>query len=275
MTLNIESTVTLNNGVEMPIFGLGTYLTDAATEAEQAARAALDAGYRAIDTAALYRNEAEVGKAVHESDVAREDVFITTKCWTSDLTYKDAHKAFDASLKRLGMETIDLYLIHWPYNDWQGAWRAFEEIYESGRARAIGISNFMQHHIDELLSFAKVRPTVNQYEMHPHLQQPDLHKFCRDNDIYVTAWAPIKKGQVLQMPKIVEIGNKYGKTAVHVTLRWMLQTEVITIPKSAKPARIVENANIFDFELTAEEIDTINNLDRNDRVGPHPDNFGN
>lgn len=273
MTLTIESTVTLNNGVEMPRFGLGTYKTDAATEAETAVHAALEAGYRAIDTAALYGNEAEVGKAVRESDVPRQDVFVTSKAWVDHLSYEGAHKAFNDSMEKLGLERLDLYLIHWPVNDWQGAWRAFEEIYQSGRVRAIGVSNFMPHHLEELFKFAKVRPTVNQVELHPHLQQPALQTFCDDNNILVTAWSPIKKGQVLEMPTLVEIGEQYGKSAVHVTLRWMLQIGLITIPKSSKPNRIEDNANIFDFELTGDEIAAITALDRDDRVGPHPDHF--
>ena len=273
MTFALDSTVTLHNGVEMPRFGLGTYKTDAATEAEQAVHAALNAGYRAVDTAALYGNEAEVGKAVLESDVPREDVFVTSKAWVDHLSYDGAHKAFNDSMEKLGFDTLDLYLIHWPVNDWQGAWRAFEEIYQSGRVQAIGVSNFLEHHLDELLSFATVRPMVNQVELHPHLQQPTLRTFCHDNDIQVTAWSPIKKGAVLDMPEIVEISERHNKNAVQVTLRWMLQIGLLTIPKSAKTHRIKGNADLFDFVLTDAEIDTINGLDRDERIGPHPDHF--
>ena len=274
MSFTIDSTVTLNNGVEMPIFGLGVYQTNAGEEAENAVRWALESGYRAVDTAALYGNEAEVGKIVSSGIVPRENVFVTSKVWVNDLSYDGTKAAFDASMDRLKLDYVDLYLIHWPVNDWQGAWKALEEIYETDRVRAIGVSNFMEHHLDELLSFAKVKPVTNQIEYHPELQQPDLHAYCRDNGIPLTAWAPLMKGRVLEVPTLVDIADKYGKNAVHVTLRWMLQTGVITIPKSANQGRIAANADIYDFELSDDDIAAINSLDKNARIGPHPDNFG-
>ncbi|MAS32903.1 MAG: aldo/keto reductase [Anaerolineaceae bacterium] len=274
MAFTLESTMTLNNGVEMPRFGLGVFKTEVGTETENAVQWALEAGYRAVDTAALYGNEAEVGKIVRSGIVPREDVFVTSKVWVNNLSYEGTKAAFDESMSKLGLDYVDLYLIHWPVNDWQGAWRALEEISKTDRVRAIGVSNFLPHHLQELLEMAEVPPAVNQVEFHPYLQQPDLQAFCRENNIALTAWAPIMKGRVLDVPELVSIGEKYGKTAVQVTLRWMLQIDVITIPKSAKQERIVDNANIFDFELTDAEVETINGLDRNDRIGPHPDRFG-
>lgn len=274
MSLTIESTITLNNGLEMPRFGLGVFQTEIGIETENAVRWALEAGYRAVDTAALYGNEAEVGRIVHSGIVPREAVFITSKVWVNDLSYAGTKAAFDESMKRLGMDYVDLYLIHWPVNDWQGAWRALEDIYVTGRTKAIGVSNFLQHHLEALLEIAEIVPAVNQIEYHPYLQQPDLRTFCRENKITLTAWAPIMKGRVLDVPLLREIGEKYGKTAVHVTLRWMLQTDVITIPKSAHKERIYANADIFDFELSADELEAINNLDRGERIGKHPDEFG-
>lgn len=273
MSLSIDSTVTLNNGVEMPVFGLGTYQTSSGKEAENAVQWALEAGYRAIDTAALYGNEAEVGKVVRSGIVPRDDVFVTSKVWVNDLSYDGTKKAFNRTMKLMGFETLDLYLIHWPVNDWQGAWRALEEIYESGRVRAIGVSNFLQHHLEELFTLANIPPTVNQVELHPYLQLPDLRAFCHEHDIEVTCWAPIMKGRVLEVPALVEIGERYGKNAVQVTLRWMLQVGLLTIPKSTKKSRIVSNADIFDFELSESDIERINGLDREHRIGIHPDRF--
>jgi methylglyoxal/glyoxal reductase len=276
MSLSIDSTVTLNNGVEMPLFGLGVFRTEVGAETENAVRWALEAGYRAADTAALYQNEAEVGKIVRSGIVPREQVFVTSKVWVDNLSYEGTKRAFEESMERLGLDYVDLYLVHWPVNDWQGSWRALEEIYEGqgGRVRAIGVSNFLEHHLDELFSIAKIRPAVNQVEFHPYLQQPNLQKYCRENEIALTAWAPIMKGRVQDMPTLIQIGEKYGKTAVQVTLRWMLQIGVITIPKSAKKERIESNADLYNFELTEDDIRAIEALDREERVGTHPDNFG-
>lgn len=271
MTYSLDSTLTLNNGVEMPRFGLGVFKTEVGSETENAVEWALKAGYKAIDTAALYGNEAEVGKVVRSGVVPREDVFVTSKVWIDKLNYDDTHKAFDNSMERLGLDYVDLYLVHWPVNDWKGSWKALQEIYKDGRAKAIGVSNFLEHHLTELLDMADVPPAVNQFEFHPYLQQPSLQAFCRENGIAMTAWAPIMKGRVLDVPELVAIGEKHGKSAVQVTLRWMLQIDVITIPKSSHKERIESNADIFDFELSDEDIAIISGLDRNDRIGPHPD----
>ncbi len=275
MALSIDSTITLNNGVEMPLFGLGVFRTEVGSETENAVRWALEAGYRAVDTAALYRNEAEVGQIVSSGIVPREQVFVTSKVWVDDLSYEGTKRAFDASMERLGLDYVDLYLVHWPVNDWQGAWRALEEIYQTtDRVRAIGVSNFLEHHLTDLLKIATVQPAVNQVEFHPYLQQPGLQQYCRDHQIALTAWAPMMKGRVMEIPTLIEIGQKYGKSAVQVTLRWMLQIGVITIPKSAKKERIESNADLYDFDLSDADIQAITALDRDERVGIHPDRFG-
>ncbi len=274
MSLTLDSTITLNNGLEMPRFGLGVFKTEVGAETENAVRWALEAGYRAVDTAALYANEAEVGKIVRSGIVPREDVFVTSKVWVDKLSYDDTKAAFEESMQKLGLDYVDLYLVHWPVSDWQGAWRALEEIYQTGRTKAIGVSNFLQHHLEDLLEIAEIVPAVNQIEFHPYLQQPSLQAFCHEHNIALTAWAPIMKGRVLQVPTLVEIGEKYGKSAVQVTLRWMLQTDIITIPKSAHKDRIESNADIYDFELSSDDIQAINALDKDERVGIHPDHFG-
>ena len=274
MTLTIGSTVTLNKGVEMPRLGLGVFRTDVGSETENAVRWALEAGYRAIDTAAAYGNEAEVGRVVRSGLVPREEIFVTSKIATGDLSYDKTRAAFDESMARLGLDYVDLMLIHWPVNDWPGAWRALEEVYRTGRVKAIGVSNFLQHHLETLFENAEITPAVNQFEFHPYLQQPDLQAFCRQHNIAITAWAPIMKGRVVDVPALVEIGAKYGKSAVQVTLRWMLQIDILTIPKSARKERILSNADIFDFELSDEDIQTINALDKEERIGTHPDKIG-
>ena len=274
MTLTIDSSVTLNNGVEMPLLGLGVWRASAGQETVDAVSWALEVGYRHIDTAVGYGNEVEVGKAVRESGIPREEIFVTSKIQTSDLSYEGTKAGLDASMARLDLDYVDLYLIHWPVNDWQGAWKALEERYQTGSIKAIGVSNFLQHHLEDLFALAEVRPAVNQFEFHPYLQQPDLQRFCRDNDIAITAWAPIMKGRVVNVPELQAIGEKYGKSAVQVTLRWMLQIGVITIPKSVHQGRIQSNADLYDFELTDEDVETINGLDRDDRLGTHPDKAG-
>lgn len=275
MSLSLNSTITLNNGVEMPRFGLGVFQSGQGSETENAVRWALEAGYKAIDTAAIYGNEAEVGKIVRSGVVPREDVFVTSKIWTSDFGYESAKAAFDQSMERLGLDYVDLYLIHWPTQGWQNTWRALEEIYtQTDRVRAIGVSNFLKHHMEEILNIAEVKPMVNQIETHPYLQQPELHAFCLENDIPTTAWSPIMKGRVLDVPELVEIGKKYDKSAVQVTLRWLLQKDIIVIPKSVKKERIESNADIFDFELNDDDMAAIDALDKDERIGPNPDTFG-
>ncbi|MBN1487091.1 MAG: aldo/keto reductase [Anaerolineae bacterium] len=274
MRYTIKDTVTLHNGVEMPRFGLGVYQTREGQEIENAVRWALEAGYRSIDTAAFYGNEAGVGKAVRESGIPREEIFITTKVWNIDQGYDKTLAAFETSLKKLAMDYIDLYLIHWPVRGmYPKTWNALETIYKSGKARAIGVSNFLNYHLEALANTAHIVPMVNQVEFHPYLQQVELQAYCQEHNIQVEGWRPIMGGKVLDIPELVAIGEKYNKSAVHVTLRWMLQLGVVMIPKSSQKRRIQDNANIFDFELSAEDMEIINSLDRDHRTGPHPDTF--
>lgn len=271
---NIADSTTLNNGVPMPWFGLGVFQTKPGREVEDAVAWALEAGYRHIDTAALYGNEAGVGRALHASGVPRGEVFVTTKVWNSDQGYDKTLRAFDGSLNKLGFDFVDLYLVHWPVKGkYKQTWRALEAIYADGRARTIGVSNFHVHHLQDLLDGARVVPAVNQVEFHPYLQQPDLVAFCRTQGIQFEAWSPIMRGRVTQVPALVEIGRAHGKTAVQVTLRWILQQQIVTIPKSAQKQRIIDNADVFDFELSPAEMARIATLDRHERVGPDPDNF--
>lgn len=271
--MDISTTTTLNNGIEMPIVGLGTYKSTDGDEVT-AVKWALDAGYRAIDTASMYQNEAGISTAIAESDLAREDVFVTSKVWNSDQGYDNTLKAFASSLERLGGDYIDLYLIHWPSRAHMAdTWKAMEEIYDSGAAKAIGVSNFHAHHLDELLSFANTPPAVNQVEHHPLLQQPDLLSACASHDIKITAWAPLIRGRINEIGPIVAIAAEVGATPAQVTLRWMLERGVIVIPKSVRQERIIENADLFGFELSPAHIDTINSLDANERTGPNPDQF--
>ncbi len=279
MTVSLSGptdTVKLNNGVEMPWLGLGTWQASEGAEVQDAVRHALELGYRHIDTASIYGNERGVGAALRDSGVPRDDVFITTKVWNEDVRggHDRVLRAFDASLERLGLETVDLYLVHWPVADrFVEAWRALEKLYADGRVRAIGVSNFLRHHLKALLADCHVVPAVNQIEHHPRLQQPDLLAFCREHGIVVEAWSPIMKGRVLQVPELREIGERHGKTAAQVTLRWNLQNGVVTIPKSVHRERIAENADLFDFELSDDEMATIASLDRGERIGADPDHI--
>ena len=264
----------LHNGVKMPWIGLGVLYVDEGGPVENAVRWALEAGYRHIDTASFYGNEAGVGRGISASGVPREDVFITSKVWNSDQGYEKTLAAFEASLERLGMDYVDLYPVHWPVKGlYKETWRALETIYESGRARAIGVSNFLIHHLQDLMADARVMPMVNQVEFHPYLQQPELQAFCREHHIQLEAWRPLMKGRIVEVPELVALGEKYGKNAVQITLRWMIQKRVVTIPKSARKERIFSNIDIFDFELDEADMALIDSLDRNQRLGRHPDNF--
>jgi diketogulonate reductase-like aldo/keto reductase len=270
---HVAETTTLNNGVKMPWFGLGVYKSQEGSEVETAVAAALEAGYRLIDTASLYGNERGVGNAIRASGIRREDVFVTTKVWNSDQGYDETLRAFEASLERLGFDYVDLYLVHWPVKGkYKDTWRALERIYKEGRARAIGVSNFHIHHLEDLMASAEVVPAVNQVECHPLLSQVELRRFCREHNIAFQAWAPIMKGN-LELPVLQELAAKYGKTPAQIVLRWDLQNDILTIPKSVRPERIRENANIFDFELSAEDMAKIDALNENRRFGADPDNF--
>jgi diketogulonate reductase-like aldo/keto reductase len=258
----------------MPWLGFGVFKMSDGQEVERAIRYALEVGYRSIDTATVYRNERGVGKAILESGIPREDVFLTTKVWNGDQRVNRVLEAFEESLERLGTEYVDLYLVHWPVKGcYQETWKVMEQIYHSGRARAIGVSNFMIHHLENLLSNSQVVPAVNQVEFHPFLVQPALLKFCQDHQIQVEAWSPLMQGRIVHEPSVLAIAEKYGKTPAQVVLRWNLQKEVVTIPKSANPNRIVENAQIFDFELSQANMNALDALDAGKRVGPDPNKF--
>lgn len=272
--MNISSKVKLNNGVEMPWFGLGVFLSNEGEEVENAVKVALQTGYRHIDTAAIYKNERGVGKAIRESGVPREEIFVTSKVWNTDQGYKTTLAAYEASLERLQMDYLDLYLVHWPKGKRSvETWKALEEIYQKGKVKAIGISNFLVHHLEEFLPECKIMPAVNQYEFHPELLQPELLEYCKKRGIQPEAWSPIMKGRVNNVPLMQELAAKYGKTPVHIVLRWDIQKGVVTIPKSVTPERIISNADIFDFELSEEDIAKIDNLDKNGRIGFHPDSI--
>lgn len=274
MKKSLQGTTTLHNGVKMPYFGLGVYKVEDGNEVIQTVKTALEVGYRAIDTAALYNNEEGVGQAIKESGIPREDLFITTKVWNTDQGYDNTLKAFDTSMKKLGLDYLDLYLIHWPGKDkYVETWHALEKLYKDGRVRAIGVSNFHIHHLQTLMEQSDEKPVINQVELHPYLSQKELITFCQNEGIAVEAWSPLGRGRLLNDPTLVEIGKKYGKTAAQVTLRWHLQNEVIVIPKSVTPSRIKENAEIFDFELTEEEMKKIDSLNKNERTGKDPDEF--
>ncbi|MED3624113.1 aldo/keto reductase [Neobacillus thermocopriae] len=274
MPTSLKSTTRLHNGVEMPWFGLGVYKVKEGSEVIESVKAAIKNGYRSIDTAAIYENEEGVGQAIRESGVPREELFITSKVWNSDQGYESTLQAYETSLKKLGLEYLDLYLIHWPGKDkYKETWKALEKLYKEGRVRAIGVSNFHIHHLEELLKEAEIKPMVNQVEYHPHLQQKELLAFCQKEGIQLEAWSPLKQGQLLQDSTLTEIAEKYGKTTAQVILRWDLQTKVVTIPKSIKEQRIIENADIFDFELSQEDMEKIAGLNKDERVGPNPDEF--
>ncbi len=274
MPTHIADCTTLNNGVLMPWFGLGVYKTPPGEVVETSVRMAIEHGYRSIDTAKLYDNEEGVGKAVRDSGVKREDIFVTTKLWNTDQGYDQTLKAFDASLKRLGMDYVDLYLIHWPGTRlYKETWKAFEKLYKDGHVRAIGVSNFNIHHLEDILADSEVVPAVNQVELHPRLNQAELRQFCESKGIRLEAWSPLMRGQILDDPTITRIAEAHGKTPAQVVLRWDIDHGVITIPKSVHENRIKENADIFDFALMAEEIAAIDSLHNGTRVGPNPDEF--
>ncbi|MCL6632564.1 MAG: aldo/keto reductase [Alicyclobacillus herbarius] len=267
-----DSTV-LHNGVQMPWLGLGVWQVQNGDEVKNSVKAALAHGYRHIDTAAAYGNETGVGEAIRESGVPREEVFVTTKVWNADQGYDSTLRAFEESRKRLGFEYVDLYLIHWPVKGkYKDTWKALERLYQDGVVRAIGVSNFQIHHLEDVMADSQVVPMVNQVEYHPLLTQKELHTFCKQHKIQLEAWSPLMQGH-LDQPLLADLAQKYGKTPAQIVLRWDLQNEVVTIPKSVHENRIIENANVFDFELSAEDMARIDGLNQNHRFGADPDNF--
>ncbi|HET9915073.1 MAG TPA: aldo/keto reductase, partial [Anaerolineales bacterium] len=256
-------TVALNNGVQMPILGFGVFQITNAEECERSVYEAVQAGYRLIDTAASYLNEEAVGRAIKSSDVTREELFVTTKLWIQDAGYESTKKAFEKSLKRLQLDTLDLYLIHQPYGDVYGSWRAMEELYNEGRIKAIGVSNFQPDRVMDLIIHNKVVPAVNQIETHPFHQQVETQTFLQENNVQIESWGPFAEGKhnIFQNELLLSVAGKYGKTVAQVILRWLTQRGVVVIPKSVRKERIVENFNIFDFELSTEDMDAIKALD--------------
>ncbi|GIP45740.1 2,5-diketo-D-gluconic acid reductase [Paenibacillus sp. J45TS6] len=260
--------VILNNGVEMPILGFGVYQIEDPNQCEQAVYDALVAGYRLIDTAAAYMNEEAVGRAIKRSGVPREEIFITTKLWIQDSGYESAKKAFAKSLERLQVDYLDLYLIHQPFGDVYGSWRAMEELYREGKIRAIGVSNFHMDRLVDLMNHNEVAPAVNQIETHPFCQQIESANFMKENNVQIESWGPFAEGKnnIFQNETLVAIAEKYNKTVAQVILRWLTQRGVVAIPKSVHKERIIENFNIFDFEINQEDMDKITELDTKDSV---------
>ena len=261
----IMQKVKLNNGIEMPILGFGVYQIEDQVLCEQCVYDAIEAGYRSIDTAAAYGNEEAVGRAIKRSGIPREDLFITTKLWISDAGYDKAKKAFEASMKRLQLDYLDLYLIHQPFNDYYGAWHAMEELYKEGSIRSIGVSNFMPDRLVDLILHNEITPAVNQVETNPFYQQIEAEAFMQEKGVQIESWAPFAEGKnnMFQNETLAAIASKYGKSIAQVVLRWLIQRNIVVIPKSIRKERIIENFNVFDFELTKEDMKKIAALDTN------------
>jgi diketogulonate reductase-like aldo/keto reductase len=271
---DINGAVELRNGVHMPYFGLGVFQVKDGKEVKQAAKHAITIGYRHIDTASLYGNERGVGQAINESGIPRKEIFVTSKVWNSDQGYDKTLRAFDVSLKLLSFDYLDLYLVHWPVKGkYIETWKALERLYTEGRVRAIGVSNFLRHHLEDLLQQCNETPMVNQMEFHPRLIQQDLIDYCLQHNIQYEAWSPLMQGRVFHIPELRSLAVKYRKDVAQLVLRWNLQKGVVTIPKSIHKERIVSNAQIFDFEILSEDIKAIDQLDKHERVGADPDNF--
>ena len=269
--------IMLNNGQQIPQLGFGVFLIPPPLT-EAAVAQALQAGYRHIDTAEMYGNEAEVGQAISKSGLSRGEVFVTTKLSNDAHRPDDARRAFDGSLKALGFDYVDLFLIHWPLptrydGDFVSTWGTLEEFYRDGRARSIGVSNFQPHHLRRIHTEGELTPAVNQIEINPYLTQDEVRGFCADHEIAVEGWSPLGRGSVLADPTVADIAPRYGKTSAQVVLRWHIERGDVVFPKSVTPARIRENVDIFDFELTGEDVEAISALNRSQRTGPDPDTF--
>ena len=271
----------LNNGNKIPAIGFGTYKAQE-DEGIAAVKKAIDTGYRLIDTAAKYENEEAVGKAIKQSGIAREELMITTKLWRENLGYESTKKAFETSLAKLDLDYIDLYLIHWPanaknYENWQKAnndsWRAMEELVKEGKIKNIGVSNFWPEHLEPLLEAAEIKPVINQIEFHPGYWQPELTRYCKENNILIEAWSPLARGKVFESEEIKAIAKKYNKSVAQICLRWILEHNALVIPKSSTPERIEDNFDIFDFQLNAEDIKTIDNLPQMGFSGELPNHW--
>ncbi|MFC6040132.1 aldo/keto reductase [Paenisporosarcina macmurdoensis] len=278
MMTNLQSTTTLHNGVKMPWFGLGVFKVEEGPEVVESVKTAIKEGYRSIDTAAIYKNEEGVGQGIHEglkaAGISREDLFVTSKVWNADFGYESTLEAYQTSLDKLGLDYLDLYLIHWPVKGkYIDTWKALETLYSENRVKSIGVSNFQIHHLEDVMKDAKIIPMVNQVEYHPKLSQTELLAYCQQHNIQLEAWSPLMQGQLLEDSKLKEIAEVHGKSVAQVILRWDLQNGVVTIPKSTKEHRIIENSSIFDFELSTDEMKQIASLNESKRIGPDPDTF--
>ncbi len=271
--------VTLNNGLEMPLVGYGVFRVPDGDDLAEAVKTAIAKGYRSIDTAQVYRNEESVGRgiraAIEEGLVSRDELFITSKVWNDGLSYEETLAAYDSSLEKLGLDYLDLYLIHWPGLDtnYIDSYKALEKIYQDGRVRSIGVSNFHVHHLELLLKETTVIPVINQIEFHPHLTQEEVRHFCKENGIQVEAWSPLMNGSLLEEELIQQLASKYSKTPAQIVLRYDVQHGVVTIPKTMTPARMTENLHVFDFALTDEEMAQLDAMNDGLRCGPDPEKF--
>jgi diketogulonate reductase-like aldo/keto reductase len=281
-SLTINSKVILNNGIEMPIIGLGTYKALEGQDIINEVTWALEASYRLIDTAKVYKNEEGVGRAIQESGIPREEIFVTTKLWNPDQGYESGLRAIDESLEKLGLSYVDLYLVHWPtadpeakesINKREETWKAMEEIYKSGKAKAIGVSNYTIRHLEEMKGYATIPPAVNQVEFHPYLFQKDLLDYCMEHKIVLEAYRPLTNGKRMENEVINAIATKYGRTNAQVLIRWSLQHGCVPLPKSVHKERIEENINVFDFELSEDDMTALNALNENSRLSPDPTNL--
>lgn len=276
----MEKSIKLNNGVLIPQPGFGTFMTKDGEEAIQAVKWAVETGYRHIDTAAIYNNEKGVGEGIRQCGVSREELFVTSKVWNSERGYDKTLKAFDKTMNDLGLDYLDLYLIHWPANERQfgkkasklnqETWRAMEKLYEEGRIKAIGVSNFMPHHIERLMEKATVKPAVNQIEFHPGLLQKECVEFCKEQEITVEAWSPLGRGELIFDELLMGLAEKYGSTVAQLIIRWVMQHDIVPLVKSTKQTRIEENFQVFDFEISGEDMQRIDEM-KPVRMGPDPD----
>ncbi len=271
--------VTLNNGLEMPLVGYGVFRVPDGDDLAEAVKTAIAKGYRSIDTAQVYRNEESVGRgiraAIDEGLVSRDELFVTSKVWNDGLSYEETLAAYDSSLEKLGLDYLDLYLIHWPGLDtnYIEAYKALEKIYQDGRVRSIGVSNFHVQHLELLLKETTVIPVINQIEFHPHLTQEEVRHYCKEHSIQVEAWSPLMNGSLLEEELIQQLASKYSKTPAQIVLRYDVQHDVVTIPKTMTPARMTENLHVFDFALTDEEMAQLDAMNDGLRCGPDPEKF--
>ena len=271
---NINGKVKLSNDLNMPYLGLGVYKAKDGSEVKNSISHALEAGYRLIDTAAFYGNEEGVGEAINNSEISRDEIFVSSKLWIDDQGSEKTRKAFETSLDKLGLDYLDLYLIHWPVpGKFLESWKVLQQLYAEGKVKAIGLSNCLEHHLKSIMELGGVQPMVLQNEFHPKLVQQDLIDFCKDNNIQYQAWSPLMRGEILEHKLVKDLAEKYEKTAAQIVIRWDLQKGVASIPKSVHRDRIFENADVFDFEISREDVRKIDALEDNTRTGAHPDEF--